>query len=927
MYDQKQCLNLKKKSPLNLAIHTIMLGITLGSSAVSYAAESDNENVTQLPVIKVQAEAEPEKVAFKGNMDLVRSEDDSQPYQIIDRKVIENSGATSVEELLSKVSSMVTSVSNETAGGWTGSSSQINLRGLGTSHTLVLINGRKGAGVGSRGSSESTDQQNINGIPLAAIERIEILPSSASAIYGSNALGGVINVVLRRDFVGTEANIRYDNTFDTDVALKTVNLTTGFALEGGRTQVLFTAQKQEGNELKVKDRSFFERDRAVQLEKNPSAIYGGNPPMGNLTNIKTVDGSELIAGSGASYAYVPKGYQGAAIDGLTPFYDTVGQYALGLANGIGSDSGAQNLVGAKENQSYTLNINRDFTDKLNIFLEGGYEEQKIESAGNYHGFGTVTIKADNPTNPFGKDILVTYSPSYDDGIAMQNRNGVTETKRVATGFEYEPIKDWRIIGDYAWSNTRNDLRYQRRSTVGQNKLTSDINSGALDFLRDVTTYGIDLDQGYWSIAPNFTDQTTQSYNLRTHAPIFDWYAGKIYLAAGLGHTKWESDSRSETSAINDPNAPITYKESTNDSAYAELTIPFISPEMKLPWAKLLEVTAAGRYERFDLASDNRNGTVYSADFNATTPAFSFKFAPNDTLMFRGSYGEGFIAPTVSQLRDPELSTSLTAINDPVTGERVQIYTTGGGNPELEPENAKSYGAGFVFTPQFLPDFRLSVDYFKIKKSNNITSLNAQAIVTENAASGRYADRIIRDADGNLDTVNISPFNALWMETSGIDTQLAYAFDSAIGRLNLNAGYTWTQKYLQQESIDAEPIDYLNDPASDGPLKQRVNASAYLQANDKWGFGWSMQYYGKYKLKDETSILLQGSDTVASQTYHDVFARYKMPKAISAKYGSPELTFGIKNLFKDYEVDMSQTYISKYTDPRLRQYYLNLKFNF
>lgn len=926
---ENSCLSHSKKAPLAIAIQMLLAGMMMSVSIATHAEESDasNEKVAQLPVISVIAEAEPENVAFRGNMDLARSEDDSQPYQIIDRKVIENSGATSVEELLSKVTSIITSVSNETAGGWTGASSQINLRGLGTDHTLILINGRKGAGVGSRGSSEATDQQNINGIPLAAIERIEILPSSASAIYGSNALGGVINVVLRRDYVGTEANIRYDNTFDSDVALKTVNLTTGFALENGRTQVLFTAQKQEGNELKVKDRSFFERDRAVQLTKNPDAIYGGNPPMGNLTNIKTVDGSELIAGSGSSYAYVPEGYQGAAIDGISPFYDTVGQYALGLANGIGGDSGAQNLVGAKENQSYTLNINRDFTDKLNIFLEGGYEEQKIESAGNYHGFGTVTIRANNPTNPFGKDILVTYSPSYDNGIAMQNRNGITETKRVATGFEYEPIKDWRIIGDYAWSNTRNDLRYQRRSSAGQTKLTNDINSGALDFLRDVTTYGIDLDQGYWSIAPNFTDQTTQSYNLRTHAPIFDWYAGKVYLAAGLGHTTWESDSRSETSAINDPNAPITYKESTTDSAYAELTIPFISPEMNLPWAKLLEVSAAGRYERFDLASDNRNGTVYDADFDATTPAFSFKFAPNDTLMLRASYGEGFITPTVSELRDPELSTSLTTINDPVTGNRVQIYTTGGGNSELEPETAKSYGAGLVFTPQFLPDFRMSVDYFKIKKSNNIASLGAQAIVTANAESGRYADRVVRDANGDLETVIITPFNALWLETSGIDTQFSYAFDSLIGRLNLNAGYTWTEQFLQQESIDAEPTDYLNDPANDGPLKQRVNASAYLQATDEWGFGWGMQYYGKYKLKDETAILLQGGDTVTSQTYHDIFARYRMPKASSAKYGSPELTVGIKNLFSDYEIDMSQTYISKYTDPRLRQYYLNLKFSF
>lgn len=910
--------------PMTERVHTPrpfqfkMLYIFMFATGAGLCGQAFAKDAHQLAQISVQATQQAQ--AFSGNMDLVRSENDAQAYQIISRKDIENSGATSVDELFQRMATMATSVGNDTAGGWTGASSQINLRGLGASHTLVLINGRRGAGIGSRGSSEATDQQNINSIPIAAIERIEILPGAAAALYGSSALGGVINVVLRRDYVGTEANIRYNNTFDSDTAHTTVNLVTGFALEEGKTRVMFTAQKEQGNELKNRDRFFAERGRATQLAKNPALIYDAtNPPMGNLTNIKTKDGSELIAGTGKNFAYVPKGYQGASVDGLAPFMDTVGQYALGLANGIGGYSGESNLVGEKENLAFQLNMNRDFNDQLNVFLDTAYEEQHVESAGNYHGFGTVTMSAKNKNNPFGKDILITYSPDYADALAMRNRNSVIETTRAATGFEYRPTETWKIIGDYAWTNSRNDLRYQRRPTAGTAAFNAALADGSLDLLRDVTTYPVDLNQNYWAIAPNFTDQTTKELNLRSHAPIYQGYAGDIYLATGVGQRKWESEGRSETGVINNPNTPTTLKGTTAESLYAELNIPLISDSMNLPWADSLELQLAGRHERYKI---DTNG----AKFDATSPTAALKFAPNKNLILRASYAEGFIVPTASQLGESQLSANISTVTDPLAKQKVDIYTVSGGNPEIEPETAKSIGAGFVFTPASIPDLRWSVDYFKIRKSNNITSLSAQTILDLNAADGRYTDRIERDVDGNLLTVTTTPFNALWLETSGIDTQLSYSFSSAIGLWDVSAGYTWTEKFKQQTSIDSEAESLLNQPANEGPLSHRLNASAYLQATDAFGLGWNMQYYGEYDLNDDSSIQLQGSDKVGAQQYHDVFARYKLGQFSQSKVNT-ELTFGIKNLFNHYEKDLSETYVSKYTDPRLRQYFMNLKVSF
>ena len=907
-------LAVKRTTPQHL-LRTCIVIAMCGQGASVFA------NVNVLDTIALTAQAE--QRAFQGNMDVVRTEDDAQALQIIDREEIAKSGATTIDELLQKSLSMNVGVANDSASGWTGNTSQINLRGLGASHTLVLINGRRGAGVGGRGVSESSDQQNLKGIPLAAIERIEVLPSSAAALYGSNALGGVINVVLRRDYVGTEANIRYDNSVNSDSAMTTLNLTTGFALEEGRTQVMLTAQKQDSNQLKARDRSFKLKERQIELANNPDAIYGvnkgvaANPPMGNLTNIRTKDGSELFAGAGSSYAYVPKGYTGAAA-GIEPFKDTAGQYALGLANGIGGDSGAATLIGEQDNESYSLNINRDFTDKLNIYLEGAYERQHVASAGNYHGFGTVTLTADNPQNPFNKDILITYSPDYSNGLNLRNREMDATMQRVATGFEYKVTDDWRVIGDYAWSNTDKSIRYQRRPTKGTNKFNADLASGKIDFLKDVTSFDLDLNQGYWGIAQNDTDQTLQEWNLRAHGPIAAWYAGDITLATGMGYTDWESSSRSETQSLNNPDLPFTQKAMDSQSVYAELNIPLISAAQNLSWMKLLDLQLAARYETYSIQN--------SGDFSQTSPTLGFRLAPNDNVMLRGSYSKGFIVPTAAQLSEETLATSETTVTDPLNNQQVDIFTTGGGNPALTPETATSFGLGLVITPQAVPGLRWSIDYFNIEKDNNITSLSAQAILDANAQQGAYANRVIRDANGNLQTVNTTPFNALWLETSGIDTQISYQMNTRLGELNLSGGYTWTEKYNQQEQIGQAATSYLNDPNNDdaGPLQHRFNASAYLQATDAWGLGWAMQYYGKYDLKDETAILLQGKDTVDAQMYHDVYARYS---SNLAKYGSPEISFGVKNLFGEYEKDMSNTYLSKFSDPRLQQYYLNLKFAF
>lgn len=918
-------------SGLVYEINDSIISIKPGNPATADQTESQAGVV--LSTVKVSASAIAPTYT-SGNMDIPRSQDDAQPYVIITRETIANSGSTSVEDLLSQVLPMSTSQSNDTAGGWTGTSSQIDLRGLGASHTLILINGRRGAGVGSRGASEVTDQQNINNIPLAAIDRIEVLPTSASAIYGSNAIGGVINVVLKRDYIGSEINLRYGNTFDTDQGTTTANFVTGFALEDGRTQVLISGQKQQANALLTKDRPFAEEGRELILQNNPESIYGMSgktaisPIYGNLVNIRSVNGSPLFPNiNNSSITHIPLGYAGWREDGVQPLIDNLGSYSLGLSNGIGGFSGVANLVGESESESLDLSLNRYFTDRLSVFFDAGIDESEVASAGNYHGYGVVTVPAKAPNNPFGQAVYVAYPANYSDGISQQQRMATTKTKRTSIGANWEITPDWTINTDYTYSNARNDLSYQRRPTRGTNAYNAALANGTLDVLRDVTTYTTDLST-YWAVAPNFTDQTLNDSSIRAAGKLFSWYAGDVKLATGVEHRTIESDSRSETQIINNPDTPVTQRKQSTKALYAELTLPVVSPEMQLTALHKVDVQIAARHERFDL---NTIGTQYSA----TSPTVGFSLAPNKQLMLRASYSEGFISPTVSQLTPPVLGTALTTVTDPLRGnEQTQFYALAGGNPELEPETAESRNLGLVFTPKFIDNLRMSVDYYQIKKENNITSLSAQALVSDPLYSARVTRAPVEVGDqyavGKITEVYTGSFNALWLDTRGVDTNITYALDTGIGHLTFNLGYTYVDRYLQQGAVGAAPLSYVaNNLSSDSstPLRHRLNASMQLKLSPQFNLGWAMQHYGSYHLTDTQTIISQGADTIASQTFHDIFVQYSIETAAS-NLNRVQLTAGIKNMFNEYAVDVSTSdYLSRYSDARLRQYYINLKTTF
>lgn len=897
-----------------------------------------DDTVNLLPSIKLSAVEIP--VAYKaGNMDIPRTEDDIQPYTIITTEEIKNTGASNVSDLITKLLPQATSVPNTSGSGFTGTTSQINLRGLGASHTLILINGRRTAGMGNRGDAESTDQPNLNNIPLEAIERIEILPTSASAIYGSSAIGGVINVILKRDYVGTDVSVRYQDTLNNNQPVKTLNLVSGFALEDGRTQVLITASKQDQDDLRQGEKNWRNIGRNLQLKNNPNSIYNASsPPAGHLVNlrIKNADGTYTAA-------HIPKGWNGDV--------NQLGEgYALGLSDGMSAWSGNTQIIAESETEAYGLSLNRDFTDRLNVYLEGNYDKEQAKHLTTPHGYGAVTYRANNPANPFGKEVIVNYPVNWSQMGEKAYRLIENETKRIATGLTFDLTPKFVISADYAWSQADILVNYPRRGSNNANATawTNDFNLGLIDLIKDTTTVGTDVISKYWNYPRTATQSTLNDFALRGAGSIYKWYAGDISLATGLEYRRTETEGVADYDTVDNPWQKPTERNMDAKSAYLELGIPLISPEMNIPWAKLLDMQIAGRYEEFEVDARMPNyeadpSTGYSSNlinysiqpktkFDDFTPTIGFRFAPNDHIMLRASYSEGFLSPTVSQLALP---TSLPIINsnltDPTTGKPITEYDSiSGGSPNITPESSKSHNIGLVLTPQFIPDLRLSIDYYKIEKQNNITTPTAEYVLQNET---NLPGRVVRDENGKVVSINTQSFNALGLETSGIDTALSYYFDSFIGLSNISLGYTYVDEYKLQTNLLGGWKSQLDGSTSGDPVQHRANASFVLKPNDTWTLGWSSQYYSSYKITNTAAILNQTGENandlkIEGEFFHDLFARAKFKIPGVKQINSTELGFGINNVFDNYTLDMSgSNYLSRYSNALGRHYYLNLKFSF
>ena len=427
------------------------------------------------------------------NADIRRTEDDTQPYVVFDSQEIRRSQAVSLDDFLkTRLPMNTTQQSNNQSPTNVAGTSQISLRGLGANQTLILLDGRRMANSYNQGVFVQPD---VNSIPLSAIERIEVLPSTASGIYGGGATGGVINIITRKDYVGADLSATYGNTSRQDASNYRLEGGTGFAMEEGRTHLLLTGSYAKSDALLNDRRDFVARSRALLLANNPSAFYStSTPTVSRLSNIRSQDGSNLVLKNGTAlgspFTSVPDGYAGTATDNGAALVANAGRYDLGLAD-IAAAGRLAMLAGA-ETGALSLNLRRDFSDTVDGFADVTWLDNR--NLGYFTGVPSNTTLASNaPNNPFTKAITVSFpATGIFAPITVEN-----QSLRAAAGVIVRLPRDWTAAADYVWSRARNDRVFTSDSLGDPDgagpgvSVTTALSSGTLDVLRDLNQYPLD----------------------------------------------------------------------------------------------------------------------------------------------------------------------------------------------------------------------------------------------------------------------------------------------------------------------------------------------------------------------------------------------------------------------------------------------------
>ncbi len=900
------------------------------------------------------------------NTGIRRTEDDVQPYVVFEADEIARSMAGNLEQFLKTRLPMnaVAATTSQLPGEQFGSQSQIDLRGLGTSQTLVLVNGRRQPSVTDMFLNGNFRQPDLNGIPLSAVERIEILPSTASGIYGGGATGGVVNVVLRQDYAGMEFLASHDNSFDTDSGRTRLEASAGFSFEGGRSSVLVSVSHSQANPLLIRDRDFSARARALQLANDPAGIYAAfQPPVGNGFNIRSATGLDLVSDGGQSlgspFTFAPAGYPGVTAGGTALLAANAGQYDLSLPDDGRADV---SLLNHPTVRSAGVSARRQWTSWLESYADLSMADNRGQSRVNVLP-GTLTVSAAAPNNPFDSDITV----SFPTPALFSNWRSTSETASATGGLIFRLPRQWAAHLDYSWGRSR----YKWASTLpAVSSATYDaVANGDIDVLQDgresASAYA-----PYLLPSPNFfdgpVDTVLQNAAVRLAGPALELPGGDLALSVLLERRREEArDSIREDFFLETESysyAPA--RKQDVDSVYLEATVPLVSARNARRGLRGLDLQASIRRDEYQTTTP-AVGTLPVASRTAPRPEVSrlsnqvastdytvgLRYSPVPDLTLRASFGTGFLPPSIAQLASQTYDFNFLLAADPkregFPSFIAPVTTTVGGSPDLQAENSESLSAGVVLTPSALPGLRLSLDYTRISKTDEIFNLSDQEILdNEERLPGRVVrapltalDMMLGYSGGQILSVDKRLDNIARTELEAWDVQVDYTWATPFGAFHFFALASHQPRLERQVQPGAPLIDSVGFLA--GPLAWRGNGGLTWE-RDNWTAAWSTQFYDSYRvyfasgdpaLRD-AAIRGQGASSVGSQTYHDLTLRYRFD---DARWGAnllsgTDLTIGLSNVLNTSPPTLASTSFAAdgygtHADPRLRVYSVVLRKEF
>lgn len=901
--------------------------ILVAGAALAEETESDKEKAKEV-----------EEVVVTGSR--IRTTKPTSHVEVMTSDDIQKLGLNSMEDILrsipqnfNSVNSITTAMGQGNNGTPYGSAGTVaaNLRGLGSANTLVLVNGRRMAG---SATYEGNGTINLSTLPTEAIERVEIMLDGASAIYGSDALGGVINFITKKDYVGATTTVRYENSrHDADNYKLTQSF--GFNWETGRANVVFT--HDSGDSINIRDagypsmdfRSMGGEDRRrapTYVSANDGMTYsrsGVYHNMGHLYRFYDPSQSYWDREIYGVYGSLPKGTTGNdwTLDDFTPegvpYWDALQEQPTGSTS--------------RKSYSVTISAEQELFEGVRLYTDTFYSRNTSEGDWGNLWVSDLTVPY---TNPFAANILpgprvdgegneildpwsnVQARVSYHfRGAGLPSDIYKNEFERIQTtvgGKVDLPFKDWLLDVNYTFGQEemtqtdleRDDVAFMSAVAGVQLEenpywwldlivvLDDEGNMIPVPALNPFTgEHDPDLDMGSWFSfsSPELPKDSTHTFFMNAEGGVIDLPGGELRVSAGMEHRREIHDLTEDSfaRAVNSLDDVSAKLERELLAVFFETSIPIIGADNAIPGVQELFVNLQGRWEEYSMEAqfDGPDSPETEKTFDQVSPRVAVLWKPVEDIKVRASWGESFKAPTILDLAEPPYDWGIREFEDPkFPDEPYDVQQYRAGNPNLKPETSENLSVGLEWSPEWMDGLRVKTTYTKLKWLDKISLVyfSDQRML---ARMDDFPDVYDRGEDGRLKNLYRRPVNLAKSISEFVDLNLDYFWYTDLGEFSI--GIDSTKALSRNESLFGEtPAEYVNTEY--GPDEWRTRVRVGWNTTD---FGvnltanYSSSYVNTFGLSDDPDVEYQDVD--GYQTY-DLTGWYNPTDDIKIKMGVRDL---------------------------------------
>ncbi len=836
--------NALKRSRLSAALFAAMVMPTVGSAFAQETAAI----TPQSP----QSTATLDKVTVTGSRIKKAEIEGPAPITVITAEDIEKQGFSTVYDALNTLTEFTGSVQNElNQNGFTPNASFLNLRGLGPGYQLVLVNGRRTADYPLPYNSQS-NAVNLANIPAAAIERIEVLSGGASAIYGSDAVAGVVNIIMKSNYEGDMITLRGGTT-------------TRGGGDSGRVQ--WIGGKTGDNWSVTYAAEYLAREEIFASQRDFMDSYRDDPSV-DPEDALAVVGLRLrnrSIGTGLSAYIYPTGDTPASACGRFSEFELE---ARGTCGYFGYPA-TQQIRNSDENLSGYLYGTYDFDGGLQAFaqISASSADAKIASATQFWQSGLVY----DATRRAILDSQRIFTPSELGGLGAQQTTVDERSFDVSAGLRgtlFDDRFDWEAVVSHARYDLKVEQPRFRANAIREYFLGPD--TGLFQGPYPVVNFNVNRffaplsGETFRSLITTVnTDAESEvsqgSFTLS--GDLFELPAGPLGVAATIEAANQKYDLQNDPRIAPDYTGPDPIYNLTGTGGGGDRDRYAVGVEFSIPVFETLKVNLAGRYDKYDDITDVDGAFTWSA---------GLEFRPIDSLLIRGSYATSFRAPDMHYVFAKESGFFTTVLDEyrcrrdglnpaPPAGSpnpcgtaayTYSVFGTRSGSTQLEEEEGRSATLGVVW--DVTDNMSVSVDAYKIKLEGAVSDISTSYLMREEAAcllgtdrNGNTVDRnsgpcqfftslVTRtgvDAinDDEIDSYLSFPFNQSVLETSGIDAKWGYQLDTdRVGNFNFGLGWTHVLK-LEEEEFPGSGIRNIRDDKQFFNFRSRAN----------WEVNWEM----------------------------------------------------------------------------------------